>query len=235
MCAGAGRGPHDSRLFHVKQLPKDSFPLTPDAFRQATNVSRETIDRLKALEALLRRWQKRVNLVAASTLDDIWGRHFLDSAQLLRRYREEHPGEGPAIWLDLGSGAGFPGLVLAILGVGEVHLVESNGRKCTFLRRVINQTGAEAVVHQSRIEALDSFPVDVITARALAPISKILAYGEKFGGNGAEYWLLKGSGAQRELTEAGKYWKLDWRSFPSITDDSGAVLRLRECKRVEQA
>ena len=204
-------------------------------FARIANVPRETLAKLQTYLDCLAKWQTSHNLVGETTMADPWCRHFLDSAQLLRRYREEHPGEGSAIWLDLGSGAGFPGLVLAILGVGEVHLVESNGKKCTFLRRVINQTGAKAVVHQSRIEALDSFPVDVITARALAPISEILAFGEKFCGNGSEYWLLKGAGAQRELTEAGKYWKLDWRSFPSITDDSGAVLRLRECKRVEQA
>ncbi len=205
-----------------------------EEFARQAGVPRETLEKCRIYLQLLEKWQHSHNLVGRTTLADPWRRHFLDSAQLLQRFREEHPSRDGLIWLDLGSGAGFPGLVLALLGAGEVRLVESNGKKCSFLRQVIRLTGAKATVYQERIGHLKPFRADLITCRALAPISQILAYGEGFCGKGTEYWLLKGAAAQRELTEACKYWKLDWRSFPSASDDSGAVLRLRECKRVDQ-
>ena len=155
----------------MKQLPKDSFPLTPDAFRQATNVSRETIDRLKTLEALLRRWQKRVNLVAASTLDDIWGRHFLDSAQLISHIPAHFDAKRKKITVDIGSGAGFPGLILALLGVQPLHLVESNHRKAVFLSEAVRELNLDAFVHAERAELVAremESQAGLVTARALA-------------------------------------------------------------------
>ncbi|MCH8202542.1 MAG: 16S rRNA (guanine(527)-N(7))-methyltransferase RsmG [Proteobacteria bacterium] len=209
--------------------------MGPEEFAGLADVSRETLEKFQIYLELLKKWRSSHNLVGVSTLADPWRRHFLDSAQVLMRWREEGPARAAQSWLDLGSGAGFPGLVLAIMGAGEVHLVESNGKKCAFLRQVIRSTGAKARVHQGRIGDIDLLPVDVITSRALASISRILTLGEKFCGSDTEYWLLKGAAAQRELTEARKYWKVDWRFFQSVTDDFGAVLRLRECKRVDQA
>jgi 16S rRNA (guanine527-N7)-methyltransferase len=204
-------------------------------FARRTGVSRETLRKYQIYLQLLEKWQRSHNLVGAKTLVDPWRRHFLDSAQILLRFREAPPEKGAQSWLDLGSGAGFPGLVLALMGVGRVHLVESNGKKCAFLREVIRATDANATVYQGRIEDLEPFRADVITSRALASISEILKLGERFCGDDTEYWLLKGKSMQRELTAAHKYWKLDWRSFQSVSDDSGAVLRLKECKRGDQA
>ena len=209
--------------------------MGPREFARLADVSRETLEKFQIYLQLLEKWQSRYNLVGVTTLADPWRRHFLDSAQVLMYLGEEGPVRAAQSWLDLGSGAGFPGLVLALMGAGEVHLAESNGKKCAFLRQVIRSTGAKATVHQGRIENLGLPPVDVITSRALASISEILTLGEKFCRGDTEYWLLKGAAVQGELTEASKYWKLDWRFFRSVTDDSGAVLRLRECKRVDQA
>lgn len=212
--------------------------MGPAEFAGAANVSRETLGHLKTYLALLSKWNSSRNLVGQATLGDPWRRHFLDSAQLLLRVREVHANrkgslKAVPVWLDLGSGAGFPGLVLAIMGAGEVHLVESNGKKAAFLRQVIRATGARASVHQCRIEDLEAFPVDYILARALAPIERLLELAERFHEKGAEYWLLKGKSADEELTRAGKYWTVKSGFFPSLTDKSGAVLRLWECERVK--
>src|SRR5437660_9171448 len=135
--------------------------LSPAEFAAATGVSRETLPRLDAYAELLRRWSPRINLVAASTLDDLWRRHFLDSAQLLPLI----PAAARNL-VDLGSGAGFPGLVLAILGVPGVELVEADARKCAFLREAARTAGATVRIHQARIDSLPARAFDVITARA---------------------------------------------------------------------
>lgn len=210
--------------------------MTPEAFAAQAGVSRETMAKFRIYLERLEKWQERVNLVGPSTLADPWRRHFLDSAQILSKYREVHGDDGARTWLDLGSGAGFPGLVLALLGAGRVHLIEANRKKCAFLREVIRATRAgEVTVHNLRIEALEPFPVDVITGRAVAPLAEILSLSGEFCRGPVEYWLLKGRRAQEELTEAGKYWKLKSTLYPSLSDKSGAVLRLWECKRVQAA
>jgi 16S rRNA (guanine527-N7)-methyltransferase len=146
----------------------------------------ETLRRLEIYAELLQKWQRAVNLVGDSTLDDIWVRHFADSLQVAEAVPEARK------WLDLGSGAGFPGLVTAIRYAGEpgarVHLVESNRRKCAFLREAARATGAPAVVHCGRIEeVLPSFnePIDAVSARALASLEKLIAYAEEFLAQGA--------------------------------------------------
>ena len=202
-------------------------PLTPEAFQATTHVSRETLDRLEAYAALLRRWQPKVNLVAASTIPDLWRRHMLDSAQLLPYL----PG-APCPLVDLGSGAGFPGLVLAIMGAGEVELVEADARKCVFLREAIRVSGAAARVREGRIEADAAATFAVVTARALAPLAKLLGYAEKYLVPGGIALFLKGKRLEEELTEAGKAWKMTLERFPSLTDPGGWVLRVREITRV---
>jgi 16S rRNA (guanine527-N7)-methyltransferase len=166
-------------------------------------VSRETQDRLRAYVAELERWQTVKNLVGPATLDQIWTRHIADSAQLLRLAPTARR------WLDLGSGAGFPGLVIAILlGEGaDVHLVESNGRKCAFLRAAIRATGARAVVHEARIEAvMSNFTgrIDIVTARALAPLVRLLPMVKDLLRTGAMGIFPKGQDLDAELTEATK-------------------------------
>jgi 16S rRNA (guanine527-N7)-methyltransferase len=186
-------------------------------------------DYLPALEAyadLLCRWQPRINLVGPATIPDLWRRHFLDSAQLVA-----HLPEGPV--LDLGSGAGFPGLVAAILKPGNdlVHLVESDARKSAFLREAIRITGARAVVHTARIESLEPFRVAAITARALAPLTKLLDLSEKFLLPNVQCLFLKGRGAEEELTEASKEWMMTIERITSLADPTGLILHLREVHR----
>lgn len=207
--------------------------MTPVDFQQRLQVSHETLARLERYAALLIKWNRAINLVGRRSLDDLWRRHFWDSAQLLAPLRERGPAEKtePVI-LDLGSGAGFPGMVLAILGAGKVHLVEADRKKAAFLREVSRETGAPVTVHTCRIEALKPFPVDVVTARALAPLPRLLDYAMPFldqvtGGRRPLGLFLKGASVAQELTDAQKKWKIVVDLRPSETDPEGAVLSLR--------
>ncbi len=195
------------------------------------NVSRETSDRLEIYGQLLTKWQKAKNLVSNSTLDDIWRRHFLDSAQLVPLLRGVF-GEKPISMLDIGSGAGFPGLVLASMNIGTAHMVESVGRKCVFMRQVVRETGADAIVHNVRVEEIETFDVDIITSRACARVAQLLTWSEPFLAQSPEIWLLKGEGAEEELTEAQAYWKMNIDRYPSQSDPSGVILRLRGIEKI---
>ena len=198
----------------------------PDDFQAATGVSRETLDRLSAYADLLRRWQGTINLVGPKTLDDLWRRHMLDSAQLLPLAPRARS------WIDLGSGAGFPGLVLAILGAPEVLLIESNARKCAFLREAARLSGVAPIVHNARIESLEPWPVDAVVARACAPLSKLLGYAAPFRGPEGVCLFLKGQDIDKELTETTKYWNITAERRTSVSDPSSTVLRLTEVSRV---
>lgn len=202
-----------------------------EAFR-LLNVSRETAARLEAYGSLLQKWQERINLVSGSTLADLWRRHILDSGQTFR-----HLPAATRVVVDLGAGAGFPGLVLAAMGVPEVHLVESDIRKCAFLREAARVMGLSVSVHAKRIEKISPFPVDVVTARALAPLSELLHYAEPFlsraqrDEKSVECLFLKGRTAEDELTAAGKEWNMDIERLPSLSDPEGLILRLSEVTR----
>ena len=194
-------------------------PLTPEAFAACVPVSRETLDRLGLYLDLLRRWQRTINLVAASTLRDPWRRHILDSAQLLRFVPE-----GAARVVDLGSGARLPGLVLAIMGAPDVHLIESDRRKAAFLREAARATGTAVTVHACRIEAAPPLKADVVTARALAPLRELLAYACSFATPGTLHLFLKGRQAEAELTDAAQGWTMAVERQPSLSDAEGQVL-----------
>jgi 16S rRNA (guanine527-N7)-methyltransferase len=202
----------------------------PAAFRQAMNVSRETLARLEAYAALLIRHQAKLNLVAASTLPDLWHRHMLDSAQLA--------GLAPTVarhWVDFGSGAGFPGLVVAIMKSGEpgfvMHLTERLAAKCAFLDEVIKETGAPVIVHRGRIEALDPLAGQVITARACAPLIELLPLFVRHRAADGIGLFAKGRNASQELTQAGGLWRLDLDTLPSRTGSGGQILRIRSAER----
>lgn len=198
--------------------------LTPQAFQAQTGVSRETLDRLSRYAEVLLKWQARINLVGPTTLADLWRRHMLDSAQL----RPLLP-EGARSLIDIGSGAGFPGLVLAILGVEDVHLVESDTRKCAFLREAARAAGVIVTVHNVRQESLAPWPIDVVTARAVAPLPKLLWLARPFLQNvGAVGLFLKGESVERELTETRKQWTMSVEQIPSWSDPAGVVLRIKE-------
>lgn len=190
-------------------------------------VSRETEQRLSILVDELRRWQSVKTLVGSGTLDRIWIRHVADSAQLL-----DHAPDARR-WIDLGSGAGFPGLVLGVLlrdrPDAQIHLVESNGRKCAFLRHAARVTGANAVVHQARLETVVGRFVgstDVVTARALARLVDLIAWTQPLLQSGAIGLFPKGREAQAELTEAAKSWRFTAQITPSRTSSDGRILRI---------
>jgi 16S rRNA (guanine527-N7)-methyltransferase len=197
-------------------------------FQTATNVSRETLDRCKIYVDLLHEWSGRMNLVARSTLDDVWHRHMLDSAQLFPLIPV-----GTKTLVDLGSGAGFPGLLMSIMGISGVHLVESTGKKALFLQTVVNETGISAKIHNDRIEALRPFIADVITARALAPLDKLLNYAAPFSGPNTLHLYHKGQHVGHELTKAHKIWNIKVDLIPSSTDPQGSVLSVCEVSRVK--
>jgi 16S rRNA (guanine527-N7)-methyltransferase len=205
--------------------------LTPEAFQTRLAVSRETLDKFRAYAALLVKWTGAINLVSPKSLEDLWRRHFLDSAQL-RTYLPELPGSQARVILDVGSGAGFPGLVLALLDCGRVHLVESDQRKAQFLSEVIRVTGANAEVHAVRVEALDLPEVDVVTCRAFAPLPRLLDLTEGFlqpksGKKQPIGLFLKGRRVDEELTGLGKKWRLRLDRFESETDPESTILRLK--------
>jgi len=199
-----------------------------EAFQRDTDVPRETLDRLKVYGDLLATWNKKINLVGRSTEPDIWQRHMLDSAQLFALIPP-----GTQSLLDLGSGAGFPGLVLAIMGVPGVHLVESDQRKCAFLREAARVANAPVTVHAKRIEDLDSRKFDVVTARALAPITELLAWSERFLGENSRCIFLKGQNVEVELTDAYKRWRINVDQRASVTDPRGSIVCIHEVRRVE--
>lgn len=201
--------------------------LSVAEFQTLTAVSRETLTRLETYEALLRKWQKALNLVSENSLSDVWRRHMLDSAQLSPLLPQP-----PSPLLDLGSGAGFPGLVLAILGVGEVLLAESDSRKCVFLREVIRATGINARVVEGRIEDITAIQAKVITARGLAALDVLLAYADRLLAPGGVCLILKGRRVEEELTKASKGWMMHVERFPSQTESGGWILRLGELSRV---
>ncbi len=215
-------------MFHVKH--PEAFS-TAD-FQAATGVSRETLERLEAYAALLREWSGRMNLVARSTLDALWHRHMLDSAQLFPLL----PADARTV-VDLGSGAGFPGLVLAIMGAERdgfcVHLIDSTGKKTSFLRTVAEKTGAPTKIHNHRIEKIKPVWADAVTARALAPLDKLLGYAQPFLADPSVCLFLKGQHVEDELTAAHKIWKMRVDRHPSWTDPRGSVLRVCEVSHVQ--
>ena len=196
--------------------------MTPAAFRAATDVSRETMARLETYAALLTRWRRTAALVSRAGMADLWRRHMLDSAQLLRLSPA-----GARIWVDLGSGAGFPGMVLAIMGAGEVHLIDSNARKCRFLQSVARATRTPAHVHHARIEALDPWPADVVTARALAPVAPLIDYARPFFAEHTVGLFPKGQDVERELTDAPTYRSIAVQRVPSVSSERGTILVVR--------
>ncbi len=207
--------------------------LDAESFFAQSHVSRETMEQLSEYESSLRKWQKSINLVSGSTLKQLWHRHFWDSAQLV--------GMAPASaskWVDLGSGAGFPGLVIAIMAAErpgfEMHLVESDHRKCVFLQEVIRRTGAPARVHTSRIEAPETVlaigACDVVTARACAPLGRLLGWAMPYFGSDTVGLFLKGKNVSEELTEARKSWTFNQVDIASRAEAGAIVLKVEHLR-----
>lgn len=203
------------------------------------DVSRETLEKLETYAALLTKWQKAINLVAKSTLDDVWHRHMADSAQIVRLAPGTPANAPPSSWLDLGSGAGFPGLVAAIMraenqpedAVAAVTLIESDTRKCAFLREVARHVHIPVDIIEQRIEADTTRAkiqgVKVVSARALAPLDKLFGYAHPYAAAEATYLFPKGRKAAEEIEAAQSDWRFEYDLVPSITDAEGTIVVAR--------
>ena len=205
----------------------------PESFAKAFNVPRETILELTRYVDLLTHWQKSMNLVAPSTLPEVWSRHFADSAQLRGLAPDAR------LWLDLGSGAGFPGLVLAILQANvpdfRMNLVESSSKKCAFLAEVTRLTKAPVDIHAMRIEQLaekaQSLKPDVVSARALAPLPRLLELAGPFVGEGTRALFLKGREAEAEIEAARAGWDFTVGLHPSLTASDAFIVGVTDLRR----
>lgn len=207
--------------------------MLPEPDFSAYKVSRETREKLVIYQQLLHKWQKAVNLVSPASLTDSWGRHFVDSMQLT----DHIPGNTKTL-TDMGSGAGFPGLVLAIMHPDiDVHLIESDHKKCTFLSTVSRETDIPVNIHNTRIEAFEVKVIpDIITARALGSLTDLCAYAGPFADNNPSLMMLflKGEKAQQEIEKARELYTFDLKTFPSKTDPAGCVLHISNlCKKSE--
>lgn len=196
--------------------------------RGLQNVSRETVARLDAYAALLLKWNRSINLVSKNhaSSEDIWQRHIIDSLQLL-----PHIPSGTQTITDFGSGAGFPGLMLAYAGDWHVHLVESDQRKSAFLREAARLGAGNVTVHTERAESVTPWPSEVLTARALAPLDALLSLTEKFHAQCKLSLFLKGQNVVEEIDKASISWDFNVQQTPSVTDKTGVILVLSGIKK----
>lgn len=201
--------------------------FTAQDFADLPDVSPETFVDFQTYQALLLKWNRKINLVSPAAAQDFWGRHALDSWQLAALLPDEFDN-----LLDLGSGAGFPGIAMAIAckenGYGEVTLVESAGKKAAFLQTVIRELGLPAKVWAGRAEAMPQQHYNIITARAFAPLPRLLTYAHPFWGEGTTALLLKGQGAQEELTQAQNSWIYNVMKIESRSDSTGVILQIND-------
>lgn len=207
-------------------------PITDAAtFAAASGATPAQIADLERFLEMLTAGNAVMNLVGPATIPDFWNRHAWDSAQLLRLAPEAK------VWADLGAGAGFPGLVLAILGKGRpgfhVHLVESMAKRCRFLSEVVAELDLPATVHNDRAENLQ-LAVDIVTARACAPLHRLLGYARPYLKAGAAGLFLKGQDVVTELEEATRYWEFEAETVPSLSDERGRIVRVRRLGRARK-
>jgi 16S rRNA (guanine527-N7)-methyltransferase len=223
-------------VFHVKQgfhpVNASGVPTDKSAALALTPISREVEARLDRYVALLLEWQSKTNLVAPSTLPQLWTRHIADSLQLVRL------APSAKIWIDLGSGGGFPGVVLACTlaetADAKVHLIERNAKKAAFLREAVRVTGSPGIVHLADIgDIVDRLPgrIDCVTARALAPLHHLIGFAEPMVRNGAKALFLKGQDVESELTEATKYWNIEPKLHSSLSGGQGWIVELDRIER----
>jgi 16S rRNA (guanine527-N7)-methyltransferase len=216
----------------VAAPPEAAPALDAAGFAALTGATPEQVAMLERYRALLAEWNEKMNLVGPATLEVFWSRHAWDSAQIL-------PLAPDALrWADLGTGAGLPGVVLAILGKGRtgfhVELVDSLAKRCRFLQAVVDELGLPATVRNARAEALD-LAVDVVTARACAPLVRLLGYAEPYLRRGATGLFLKGQDVASEMEEATRYWEFDADILPSRSDPRGRVVQVRRLRRGRKA
>ena len=203
-------------------MSENKLDFGPDAFARELNVSRETLERLRAFVALLTEWNLRHNLVSERSLADVWRRHVLDSAQLTRFM----PPSAKTL-IDLGSGAGFPGMIVTAMRPDlHVTLVEATAKKCRFLGEAATLMHADVQILNARIEDLSGKPFDVVSARACAPLPRLATYAQRFVGPNTVCLFLKGQNVGSELTETRKSWRMKLQSHASMSDPAGTVLEI---------
>jgi 16S rRNA (guanine527-N7)-methyltransferase len=208
--------------------PEPENMVDAEGFQRLAGATPAQMADLEAYRLLLEDWNSRMNLVGPKSLEHYWDRHAWDSAQLLALAPEAKT------WADLGTGAGLPGIVLAIFFKGRadhhVHLVESMAKRCRFLTEVVTQLELPATVHHARAEQV-SLSVDIVTARACAPLSRLLGYGRPYLKRGAEALFLKGQDVASELEDATRYWGFEADILPSQSDARGRIVRVRKLLR----
>lgn len=205
--------------------------MTDSSLLAGYDVSRETMERLEIYASLLRKWNPAINLVAPSTLENLWSRHFLDSIQI-----STIADQSVQKWCDMGTGGGFPGLILAILAHESnpnrhITCIESDVRKATFLRTVARETGVSATVLSKRIEEVAPQAAEIVSARALAPLGSLLGYADRHLGSHGQCIFLKGENYRAEVEEALENWQFDLDTYPSKTNPDAVVLKIGDLKR----
>lgn len=212
--------------------PEAGSGLTAEGFAVLAGATAAQVADLDALKTALTDWNGRMNLVGASTLPDFWSRHAWDSAQLLSFAPEAQ------VWADLGAGAGFPGLVLGVMLKGRpgarVHLVESMAKRCRFLTEMVTALDLPATVHNARAESL-KLSVDIVTARACAPLPRLLGYAKPYFDRGAKGLFLKSADVGVEIDDAHKTWAFRADILPSRSDSRGRVLRIERLVRAAKS
>ncbi|MDJ0919805.1 MAG: 16S rRNA (guanine(527)-N(7))-methyltransferase RsmG [Henriciella sp.] len=203
----------------------------PNHLSEYVDVSRETLTKLQTVVDLLDAWRQRINLIGPAEMDHIWRRHVLDSLQLFPLISPD------AVTVDLGSGSGFPGLVLAAClehPAAEIVMIETVGKKCAYLRDVVDRVGLQASVRQARVETVKDVKAACVTARAFAPLPRLLDYASTWLDAGAYAIIPKGRTWQEELTQAEEYWTFAHEVIPSQSGGDGVILKISEVSRVDQ-
>lgn len=195
------------------------------------DVSRETIERLSSYHDLVLKWTPKINLISKSSIDDLWNRHIWDSAQVMLH------DPGGSKWLDIGSGGGFPGLVVAIMSMETkpervVTMVESDQRKCAFLRSVVRELGLNAKIQTRRIESGDPAGADAMSARALADLTQLLGFADRHLATGGTALFMKGATWEKEVQEASQSWSFDLKAHKSMLSPGAAILEIKDIERV---
>ena len=198
---------------------------------KAVDVSRETFERLNALHELVLKWNKTINLISKSSIPELWDRHIWDSAQIAGLHKSGKK------WVDIGSGGGFPGLVVAIMSLEtapdrEMMMIESDVRKAAFLRTVIRELGLNAKVLVERIENAAPQVADVLSARALAELPVLMAFAERHSAPGCAALFMKGTTWEKELRKASELWSFEVKTHKSRTDPAAVILELKDIERV---
>ena len=201
--------------------------LGPEDVGAALSVSRETLSRLTKFVDLLLKWQRSINLIGPGTVDDVWRRHVLDCGQLVRFLPHRR-----ARVLDIGTGAGLPGMVLGILGVPNIQMIESDAKKCVFLREAARITETPVKIIEARAESALCEPADVVTARAVAPLTRLLELTEQYIKMNTICFFFKGKDLENELTDIKNNWNMQFETHPSLTQRDGVILQLESVTRV---